>query len=190
MYWSWKTGGIALGLTFFAAVLLVKPIGVSTQFVIVDAIAARAVAPALVVEDPGTKTGYGSPNAYLSKSGGKYARAVAHPVTYGLVFVVAMFLGGLIGRWRGRRAAGSLSPDPPEHHVRRFGATPVHRFLLAAGGGFLVLWGARLAGGCTSGHMMSGIMQTSLSGYAFALAVFAAGVPVAILLYGPRGDRR
>ena len=35
---SWKTGGLALGLVFFAAVLLVKPIGVSTQFVILDGI--------------------------------------------------------------------------------------------------------------------------------------------------------
>ncbi|WP_300643307.1 YeeE/YedE thiosulfate transporter family protein [uncultured Helicobacter sp.] len=26
-------------------------------------------------------------------------------------------------------------------------------------GGFLLLYGARMAGGCTSGHMMSGIMQ-------------------------------
>ncbi len=38
MYWNWKIGGIALGLIFFAAVALVKPIGVSTQFVILDGI--------------------------------------------------------------------------------------------------------------------------------------------------------
>jgi len=45
------------------------------------------------------------------------------------------------------------------------------------------LIGARLAGGCTSGHMMSGMMQTSLSGYLFALGTFAVAVPVAILMY-------
>jgi uncharacterized membrane protein YedE/YeeE len=49
--------------------------------------------------------------------------------------------------------------------------------------GILVLFGARLAGGCTSGHMMSGMMQTSLSGYLFALGAFAAAVPAAVLLY-------
>jgi len=49
--------------------------------------------------------------------------------------------------------------------------------------GILVLFGARLAGSCTSGHMMSGMMQTSLSGYLFALGAFAAAVPAAVLLY-------
>jgi uncharacterized membrane protein YedE/YeeE len=49
--------------------------------------------------------------------------------------------------------------------------------------GILVLFGARLAGGCTSGHIMSGMMQTSLSGYLFALGAFAAAVPAAVLLY-------
>jgi hypothetical protein len=51
-------------------------------------------------------------------------------------------------------------------------------------GGFLVLYGARLAGGCTSGHMMSGMMQTSVSGYLFAVGAFAAAIPAAILMYG------
>lgn len=46
-----------------------------------------------------------------------------------------------------------------------------------------MLFGARLAGGCTSGHMMSGIMQTSLSGYLFALGAFAVAIPVAIIMY-------
>jgi hypothetical protein len=32
--------------------------------------------------------------------------------------------------------------------------------------------------------MMSGMMQTSLSGYLFALGVFAVGIPLAILLFG------
>ena len=34
---DWKIGGVLLGGVFFLAVLLVKPIGVSTQFVILDA---------------------------------------------------------------------------------------------------------------------------------------------------------
>jgi hypothetical protein len=49
--------------------------------------------------------------------------------------------------------------------------------------GLLVLFGARLAGGCTSGHMMSGMMQTSLSGYLFAISAFAVAVPAAVLIY-------
>jgi uncharacterized membrane protein YedE/YeeE len=47
----------------------------------------------------------------------------------------------------------------------------------------LVLLGARLAGGCTSGHMMSGMMQTSISGYLFAAGAFASAIPFSILFF-------
>ena len=57
------------------------------------------------------------------------------------------------------------------------------RYAVAFLGGFVVLYGARLAGGCTSGHMMSGMMQTALSGYLFAAGAFAAAVPTALMLY-------
>jgi uncharacterized membrane protein YedE/YeeE len=46
-----------------------------------------------------------------------------------------------------------------------------------------VLYGARLAGGCTSGHMMSGMMQTALSGYIFSAGAFLAGIPTALYLF-------
>ncbi|MFC3228113.1 YeeE/YedE thiosulfate transporter family protein [Marinibaculum pumilum] len=57
------------------------------------------------------------------------------------------------------------------------------RYLAAFAGGFIVLYGARLAGGCTSRRMMSGMMQTALSGFIFAVGAFAAGIPTAMLLY-------
>jgi uncharacterized membrane protein YedE/YeeE len=57
------------------------------------------------------------------------------------------------------------------------------RYVTVFFAGLLVLFGARLAGGCTSGHMMSGMMQTSLSGYLFAIGAFAAAVPAAVLVY-------
>ncbi len=67
---NWKAGGLLLGLVFFLAVLLVKPIGVSTQFVILNGILGDAVHAELVTQ---TEDGYTSTNAYLAKSGGKYA---------------------------------------------------------------------------------------------------------------------
>jgi hypothetical protein len=36
--WNWQISGIALGLIFVATIAFVKPIGVSTQFVILDGI--------------------------------------------------------------------------------------------------------------------------------------------------------
>ena len=177
---NWKTGGLLLGFVFFLAVLLVKPIGVSTQFVILDAIVADAVNPEIITQsDDGT---YTSPNAYLAKSGGKYAKNAANPLNYSFVFVLAMMAGAFVSVM----ARGGISRDErklPAIWYANYGDTPVKRYAVAFLGGFIALYGARLAGGCTSGHMMSGMMQTSLSGYIFAAGAFAAGVPVAMIMY-------
>ena len=183
MYWNWKIGGVALGLIFFVAVALVKPIGVSTQFVILDGIVAKIFNPEIVKQDKTQRSGYSSPNPYLNKSGGKYAKSVAHPWNYSFIFVVSMIFGGLLGRLFTCPDDKKPITQVPEHHRRRFGETPGLRYALAFMGGILVLWGSRMAGGCTSGHMMSGMMQTALSGYLFALAVFVVAVPTAIILY-------
>jgi uncharacterized membrane protein YedE/YeeE len=183
MYWDWLKGGSALGIAFLLAVILVKPIGVSTQFVILDGIIGNAANDTLVVKDDTAKKGYSSSNAYLNKSGGKYAKSVAKPMNYSFIFVLCMVLGGLLGRVLQNSTAKQKMKQIPEIHNRRFGNSFVSRAAMTFIGGFLVLWGARLAGGCTSGHMMSGMMQTSISGYLFALATFAVAVPTAIFIY-------
>lgn len=180
---NWKTGGLLLGLVFFAAVLLVKPIGVSTQFVIFDAIVADAVNPGLITE---TEEGYSSSNAYLDKSGGKYAKNAANPLNYSFVFVLAL-MAGAFGSAMLRGGVGREERRLPAIWRANYGNTPVMRYTVAFLGGFIVLYGARLAGGCTSGHMMSGMMQTALSGYIFAAGAFAAAIPVAMMMYKKEG---
>lgn len=176
---NWKAGGLLLGLVFFLAVLLVKPIGVSTQFVILDGIIADAVNPDLVTQ---TAEGTTSTNAYLAKSDGKYAKAVASPLNYSFVFVLAMALGGLVSaKLRGGIPQGDRSI--PALWRANFGDSPAKRYAAAFLGGFIVLYGARLAGGCTSGHMMSGVMQTAISGYIFAAGAFAAAIPVSMMMF-------
>ncbi len=182
MVLDWKKGGLLLGLVFLAAVILVKPIGVSTQFVILDGIIWDAVDPSVVVEAPDAKSGYASPNAYLDKSGGAYAKNVANPLNYSFVFVLAMVAGAaLSGVLRG--GVDRRERVMPAVWRANFGDEPWKRYLTAFVAGFIVLYGARLAGGCTSGHMMSGMMQTAVSGYLFAAGAFAAGIPVAMYLY-------
>ncbi|SPF75630.1 hypothetical protein ALP8811_00623 [Aliiroseovarius pelagivivens] len=176
---NWKIGGVALGLVFFLAVLLVKPIGVSTQFVILDGIIADVVNPELVTK---TDDGYTSTNAYLAKSGGKYAKSVADPLNYSFIFVIAMMVGAYLSAMM-RGGNGVDENKLPAIHYDNFGDSPMKRYAIAFIGGFIVLYGARLAGGCTSGHMMSGMMQTALSGYIFAAGAFAAAVPVAMMMY-------
>jgi hypothetical protein len=187
MYWNWKVSGLALGVVFFAAVALIKPIGVSTQFVIADGIVAKAINHDLISASESAKHGYASSNAYLNKSGGKYAKNIAKPMNYGFIFALCMIPGGLIGMLTSRKKGTKTNGLPPPFHTERFGDSKALRYALSFAGGFLVLWGARLAGGCSSGHMMSGIMQTSLSGYFFTIAVFATAVPTAILVYR-KGD--
>lgn len=176
---NWKSGGLLLGVVFFLAVALVKPIGVSTQFVILDGILWDAVSPDVVTA---TDDGYTSTNAYLAKSNGKYAKSVSNPMNYSFIFVLAMMAGAALSVL----ARGGLSRDEktiPEIWRSTIGSGTTKRYAVAFIGGAVVLYGARLAGGCTSGHMMSGMMQTALSGYIFAAGAFLAAIPVAIMMY-------
>ena len=176
---NWKTGGMLLGFVFFLAVLLVKPIGVSTQFVILDGIIADVVNPDFITQ---TDEGYTSTNAYMAKSGGKYAKNASNPINYSFVFVLAMMLGAAASAM----ARGGIKPSErsvPELWRANFGDSTAKRYAVVFVSGFVVLYGARLAGGCTSGHMMSGMMQTAVSGYIFTAAAFAAAVTTALIMF-------
>jgi uncharacterized membrane protein YedE/YeeE len=180
---NWFKGGILLGAAFLFAVAFVKPIGVSTQFVITDGIVWNLFSDAVVQKDPGSKSGYSSPNAYLNKSGGKYAKSVANPINYSFIFVLAMVAGAFLSSRLGGSRPTELDRSAPEVWRQRFGQNSTFRYVTVFFAGLLVLFGSRLAGGCTSGHMMSGMMQTSLSGYLFAFGAFAAGIPAAVMVY-------
>ena len=180
--YNWLKGGIMLGVVFLAAVWLIKPIGVSTQFVIIDGIVWNLFSSDLISENADGK-GFTSTNAYLNKSGGKYASNVNNPLNYGLLFVISMVFGGFISGRLSKNKADSSEKFYPKVWKDRFGTSKKKRYVFVFIAGILVLLGARLAGGCTSGHMMSGMMQTSLSGYLFAAGAFATGVPFSILFF-------
>lgn len=86
---------------------------------------------------------------------------------------MAFGLGAVAGAWLLLRAAPSLVADAV------FEAPP----LFATVGGFLMVVGAALAGGCTSGHGISGISLLSASSIVTMASVFAAGTTVAALTY-------
>ena len=184
--WRWFRGGIALGMVFLLAVFLVKPIGVSTQFVILDGIVWNAFSDDLVTKGPDAKSGYSSTNAYLNKSGGKYAKNVARPLNYSFIFVLSMILGAFLSAGTGGPHPTAADRIAPKVWRSRFGKGGTTRYVVSFVGGVVTLFGVRLAGGCMSGHTMSGIMQTSISGYLFAIGVFLTAIPLAILLYGRR----
>jgi len=166
---SWKTAGIALGLLLVVATALVKPLGVSTQFVVTDAMVAHAIAPE-----------FAESNEYLAK----YGVPTNWLPGYGWMLVIGMLCGGaLTARLFKSRQPQQDRGSMPTLWRERFGHSSVKRNTAAFFGGMLLLFGARLAGGCTSGHMISGISQLALSSFIFGIVTFGAAILMAKYLY-------
>lgn len=157
----WATLGIIFGLVGAASIALWGPIGVSGTYPRFIGAIARAVAPA-----------YAADNPYLVKMGD-----FLKPETY-LVF--GLLIGGFLAARLGHAKAPALEM------IHAGDTTKARRYRDAFIGGFLIVFGARVAGGCTSGHIISGIMQLSVSGLLFAAAVFATGIGSAKLLGAAR----
>ncbi|KAK1252458.1 hypothetical protein MKX08_003645 [Trichoderma sp. CBMAI-0020] len=100
----------------------------------------------------------------------KGAEPNAKPTSYNSIVFAA---GVTAGAWGLLQAIPSLASAPV------FEAPP----LLAMTGGALMVIGARMAGGCTSGHGISGISLLSLSSMITIGCAFAAGAVVAPLVY-------
>ena len=77
----------------------------------------------------------------------------------------------------------------PAEWNQRFGPNPGTRLVWSFVGGFLLLFGARFGGGCTSGHMISGVSQLAVSSLVFSLALFASAIVTARWMYGDGGKR-
>lgn len=65
-----------------------------------------------------------------------------------------------------------------------FGSNQILRFMGALIGGLLLGFGARMAGGCTSGHGLSGTSQLSLGSWLAFIFFFIGGILTALILYG------
>jgi len=101
-------------------------------------------------------------------------------VSWGFVFVIGAIAGGGIAALTGGEFANEWLPPMWE---ARFGGSIALRAAVAFGGGMLMAFGARLAGGCTSGHGISGTLQLSLASWISLICFFAGGVAVAIPLF-------
>ena len=168
---SWKVAGVMVGLLLILATALVKPLGVSTQYVVTDGVILHSAAPALAES-----------NEYLSKYGDKDDWGIG----YGWMLVIGMFIGGGISAFITRRFRNRDKPSLPSMWRSEFGDSTPKRLAHAFVGGGLLLFGARLAGGCTSGHVISGISQLTIGSFIFGIAVFASGILTARILYRRR----
>ena len=101
-------------------------------------------------------------------------------VSWGFVFVVAIIVGGALAALTGGEFANQWLPPIWE---ARFGDSVALRAAAAFPGGMLMAFGARLAGGCTSGHGISGTLQLNVASWITVICFFVSGVAVALLLY-------
>jgi hypothetical protein len=102
-------------------------------------------------------------------------------VDWQMLFVVGIFAGSLLSARLGGTA--KIESVPPIWR-ERFGPSPVVRGVGAFIGGAILLFGARMAGGCPSGHGLSGNMQLAVSGLLALVFFVLAAVIMARILYG------
>jgi uncharacterized membrane protein YedE/YeeE len=164
---SWPAGGLLLGSVLLFTVATVKPLGVSTQYVRAAGGLAEAVAP-----------GTAERNAYFREEKVAFG--------YSEMLVLAIPLGAFLAAFFSGRLRREAVPEPWRS---RFGPSRALRFTAAAAGGILLLFGARLAGGCTSGHILSGVSQLAVSSLLFLAAAFGTAALVSRALYAERTVR-
>jgi hypothetical protein len=155
---AWASLGAIFGVVSAFSILTWGPIGVSGTYPRFIGAIMRRVDPTLAAGNP-----------YLEKMG-----SLIKPETF---LVVGLLIGGFLASHLGTRAA------PAAEVVHTGETTSGKRYRDAFIGGFLIIFGARIAGGCTSGHIISGITQLSVSGLIFAAGVFATGILTAKLLH-------
>lgn len=158
----WWAAGIVLGLVQVLAIGLVKPLGVSTQFVVADAKVISAV-----------DSEYAKEHSLIGTE--KYQK-----FGYGWWLDVGILAGAfiaavLIRRWKLQKTTVWWRANQS--------ASVVKRLIAGFTGGFLILLGARLAHGCTSGQFASGWAQLSLSVVPFTITMFGFGMLTAYFVY-------
>jgi len=98
---------------------------------------------------------------------------------------VALVVGIALGAFASSRLSGTRRSGVPKVWSRLTGLGAGGRFVMAFAAGFMMLMGARIADGCTSGHGLSGMAQLSLGSFAAVTAMFAGGIATALLVFRP-----
>jgi hypothetical protein len=160
--WSPYVAGGGIGiLVLISFILSDRPIGCSTAYVRGSGLIEKLFRGEKVKN-----------NEYYSKFIPK--------IGWEVVLLIGVVLGALISSG----LSGSLALETvPGLWKAGFGSSFPLRALGAILGGFLVGFGARMAGGCTSGHGISGTLQLAVSSLLAFFCFFLGGFGVAYLLY-------
>jgi len=99
-----------------------------------------------------------------------YFKQISKPGSWEVIFLAGSFLSGIVISLLRKDFKIRLIHDNWEKYK---GNNYGKRVFWAFFGGFILIFGARMAGGCTSGHIISGGMQLAASSLVFAVFVFA-----------------
>jgi hypothetical protein len=155
---AWIIAGIALAVLnaiVFSGITFNRPIGASTTY------------PYLA-------------NLLTGTTANSYFENIKGAGSWELVFLSGAFVSGLILSLLRKDFKLTLIHKNWEKYK---GTSAPKRIIWAFAGGFIMIFGARMAGGCTSGHVVSGGMQLAVSSLVFAVFVFAGLLGTGRLFY-------
>ncbi|MBP2132528.1 putative membrane protein YedE/YeeE [Methanomicrobium sp. W14] len=163
MTWSPYIAGAGIGvMSWLAFFLSDKPLGCSTSFFRTFGIIRKAVHKKGMDENP----------YYI-----KYKPEIDWQWMLVLGIVIGAFLSSVL--------SGVFEITwVPDMFASEFGDSPVLRLIVALTGGVIMGFGARFAGGCTSGHGISGTTQLSLTSIVAVIFMFCGGIAMAMAIYG------
>ncbi len=162
--WSPILVGSLIGLLASITVAMSdKPLGVSTAYARLSGMIGNLIAP-------------------------KFTRSLTYfqqtlpTVDWEVALLFGVVIGGALAAWSG---TGFTDGFLPPVWVDRFGAhSQGLRVAFAIVGGVLLAVGARIAGGCTSGHGISGTIQLSVGSWIALVSFFIGGMVVALPIFG------
>jgi hypothetical protein len=160
--WSpYLVGGLIGVLSMFTFYFSNKPLGASTAYARVAGLIGKGLAPR------------------HTESLHYYAEKKAPKIGWEVTLVIGVIVGAFLAAWSGNEITSRWLPPMWEE---RFGDSLGLRLLVGFFGGGLMAFGARMAGGCTSGHGISGTLQLSVGSWIALMGFFLGGVITAMLL--------
>ena len=167
---------IVLGTVFILAAFILNKKEKSTNYKWVYAGTGLAILNAVVFLTAGTNRIIGASTAYpfvadfiTGTTQNGYFSKIQGPGQWEVLFLGGAFISGVvISLFRKEFKITIIHSNWAKYKGNSVSKRLIWSFI----GGFILIIGARMAGGCTSGHILSGGMQLSLSSLVFAVFVF------------------
>ena len=162
-YWSPYAAGIGIGILSWLSFLISgKPIATSTTFARTGGMIENFVTGGKADQRP-------------------YYKKIKLLINWQWMLVLGVVLGSFLSAL----ISGDLQFGVwvPSLWASAFGDSAVLRVFVALAGGIILGFGARFAGGCTSGHGISGTLQLAVSSWGSAIFFFIGGIITAHIIY-------